>query len=346
MSGTNEATPTIEQIQDNPFLAENLTDEQMEALMSGAGADGPVGDTNGSDTPNAAGTQGNEPGKQVDPSPAGTVTDPAATAADSQQEKVIQAPDGKHTIPYSVLTAERERASRAEQMLQAQAEEIARLRAGGESVATGDGKDASAVLSDADMASLEQDLPDVAKALKAQAATINQLNGAVNTLQREMAVKQHAEVAQVQDEIEAAILATPELKSWRDAAFAAETPDPLMWNRAADLDAMLRNDPAWRDRPVAERFAHVAKSVKLHYGDTTQPQDTNASLHNKAAAALAAASANGTKVPTSMGAIPGGTMPPVDEAAALDSKSGVELMDDFSKLTPDQIEAKLARAGF
>lgn len=349
MSGTQ--VPTIEQLQDNPFLAENLTDEQMEALMSGAGADG-QGDTDGSASPGAAGSQEEikGAGNSAQGDAAGKVETPpaadVATAVAAQPEKVIQAPDGKHTIPYSALQAERERAMRAEQMLASQAEEINRLKAGSTEAPGAQTTAAPAALSEADLEALEVDLPEVAKALRAQAATITQLTGAVTTLQREREIQVDQKAAQAQDEVEAAILANADLKAWRDTASAKDNPDPLMWNRAADLDTVLREDPAWRDRPVAERLAHVAKSVKTLYGVPTQEQDTTASLHAKAAAALAAAGANGTKVPTSMGAIPGGTMPPVDEAAALGSKSGVELMEDFSHLTPDQIEAKLAKAGF
>lgn len=351
MSGTQ--VPTIEQLQDNPYLAENLTDEQMEAMMSGADTDG-QGDTDGGASPGTAGTQAEvkDPGEggQDDAAAEAVKAAAAATAAPAaapaQPNAVIQAPDGKHTIPYSALQAERERAMRAEHLLEAQAEEIARLKAGSTAAPNAQATAAPAALSEADLEALEVDLPEVAKALRAQAATITQLTSAVTTLQREREIQVDQKAAQAQDEVEAAILANADLKAWRDTASAKDNPDPLMWNRAADLDAVLRNDPAWRDRPVAERLAHVATSVKSLYGVPPQQQDTTASLHAKAAAALAAAGANGTQVPTSMGSIPGGTMPPVDEASAMGSKSGVELMEDFALLTPDQIEAKLAKAGF
>lgn len=349
MSGTQ--VPTIEQLQDNPYLAGNLTDEQMEAMMSGATADG-QGDTDGGASPGAAGSQEEikGAGNSAQGDAAGKVETPpaadVATAVAAQPEKVIQAPDGKHTIPYSALQAERERAMRAEQMLASQAEEIARLKAGSTAVPNAQATAAPAALSEDELEALEVDLPEVAKALRAQSATITQLTSAVTTLQREREIQVDQKAAQAQDEVEAAILANADLKAWRDTASAKDNPDPLMWNRAADLDAVLRNDPAWRDRPVAERLAHVATSVKSLYGVPPQQQDTTASLHAKAAAALAAAGANGTQVPTSMGSIPGGTMPPVDEASAMGSKSGVELMEDFALLTPDQIEAKLAKAGF
>jgi hypothetical protein len=66
-------------------------------------------------------------------------------------------------------------------------------------------------------------------------------------------------------------------------------------------------------------------------------------LKAKAEAALAAADQAGASAPRSLGDIPGGSAPAVDEAAAILSKGPQELQAYFDAMTPDQIEAKLNR---
>jgi hypothetical protein len=324
--------PSYEQIAANPALLETMTDAQIDALANAHGE--PAGEA-----------QPAEPGEK-----AGSATPDAAIQSQTEapaQPKGVQTKDGEHVIPYSVLEREREARARAEQMLQAQAAEIERLAAGGKPADEGEGD--AVQLSEDDLTQLDQDLPGVAKAIRAQQETIKALMGTVQTLQQDQQVARSVQQEAVKDEIDVAIEANPDLKAWRESSNAEANPDPIMWNRAADIDAVLREDPAWKDRPVAERFAKVAETVKAIYGAPTQPKpgaspkDTQAALDAKAAAALAAAEKSGASAPRSLGDIPGGTTPAVDEAAALLEKDGAELTAAFMAMTPEQIEAKLAR---
>lgn len=318
----------------NPDALANMTDEQLDALANAPAAqeaDQPSGDSNGSATPGTA----SQPATSA--APEGAKTPPAVEA------KSVQAKDGTHVIPYSVLERERDRALRAEATAKALAEQLQQLQDGKTPTAQADAN--AVALTDDDLDQLDQDLPDVAKAIRAQMSMIQMLTGTVRSLQKEQEVQQNVKQQSVQDEIEAAISGHPDIAAWRDAARNQESPDPLMWNRAADLDAVLRQDPAWIDKPIAQRFAKVAETIKTLYGvpSTASAASPNtATLQAKADAALSGAAKAGG-LPLSSSDIPGGAAPPVDEAAALMDKSGPELTAAFMSMTPEQIEAKLSR---
>jgi hypothetical protein len=174
---------------------------------------------------------------------------------------------------------------------------------------------------------------------------IEQLTGAIGAMRSQQQAMEQVQQMSVEDEIEAAIAGNPDLKAWRDAAQRQDNPDPLMWNRAADANDMLFNDPDWRDKPFAERFAKAVDVVKTLYGapataaqQQPQPQD----LRKAADAALAAQPA---PVPTSLSDIPGGTPPSQSHRETVEAMSAVALGNRFLNMTPDQIEAELARIG-
>ncbi|EJJ3124985.1 hypothetical protein NIT42_004838 [Escherichia coli] len=37
------------------------------------------------------------------------------------------------------------------------------------------------------------------------------------------------------------------------------------------MDGKLQNDPAWKDKPLTERFAEVARRTQLAFGETSEP---------------------------------------------------------------------------
>lgn len=313
--------PSIAQIAADPAALANLTDDQIEAL---AGSSDPIPDNQGENT-------GSEPPVAA--------SQPQAVGTGADAPKGVQAKDGEHIIPYSVLEREREARTRAEAMLQAQAAELERLAAGGKPA--GEGQGDAVQFSEEDLTQLDQDLPGVAKVIRAQQATIDKLMGTVQTLQQEHVVEQTVKQEAAKDSIEAAIEANQDLRAWRE--------DPTMWNRAADLDGVLREDPAWKDRPVAERFAKVAETVKALYGAPATPQpaaspqqNTQQALTAKADAAIAAAD-KAANVPRSLGDIPGGVPPAVDEASAWLEKTPTQMQADMLRLTPEQSEALLDR---
>ncbi len=336
---SNAAAVTLEQVAVNPQALENLTDDQIDAL---AGVNATTA-TESTATPGES-TSSETPAAAVQ---AGTAT---------PEPKGVQAKDGDHVIPYSVLERERERAARAEATATALADEIAQLRAGKTPTAT---TEAPAILSDEDLEQLDQDLPGVAKAIRAQMAMIEDLTGTVKTLKAGQEVTaQTAEQARA-DEEEAAIAASETLSALRSAS----TSDPkanARWNKAVDLYSTLREDPEFFGLSTSELIAKAEASLTAMYGPLTPAAPapaatpaakpaaaaspaTPAQLQAKADAAIAAADKSGTAVPRSLGDIPGGSAPLVDEAAAILSMSGPELTASFMTMTPEQIEAKLSR---
>ena len=323
-----EAAKPLEYYAANPDALANMTDAQLDALAdTPAGPATPVeGDTTGSETP-AAASQTQEAA-------------PAAETPAAEQPKGVQTKDGGHIIPYSVLERERDRAARAEATAQALSEQLQQLQAGNAS-AIGDA--GAATLTDEDLAQLEQDLPGVAKTIRALKATIEDLTGTVQAVRQEQDVTRQVEAQSTQDSIGAAIAANPDLLAWHNAKFSAEKPDPRMWDRAADIDAVLREDPDWKDQPISARFAKVAELVKAT-APASKPTSTETpqQIQARADAALAAASGTGA-VPRSSSDIPGGTAPPTSELAAVLGKSAHESQAHYLSMSPDQIEAELNR---
>ncbi len=266
-------------------------------------------------------------------------------AASGAQEKPkgVQAKDGDHIIPYSVLEREREARSRAEQMTQALTAEVERLKAGGKAEDAA-AQPAASVLTEEDLAQLDQDLPGVSKVIRAQIAMIETLSGTVQSLRSNQEVVEQRQMMSVQDEITAAIEGHPDLKAWNNAASNKENPDPLMWNRAAEMDAVLRNDPAWQDKTIAERFAKVAETVKTLYGvpGVTLPTKQQPDLQQMADAKLKGQPA---AVPTSLSDIPGGTPPSQSHIETYENASAVAIGQRFASMTPEQIESELSRLG-
>ena len=264
----------------------------------------------------------------------------------------VQAKDGNHIIPYSVLERERDRAARAEATARALADQLEKLQSG-KPAATGEETEAVQLTAE-DLTQLDTDLPSVAKVIRAQMKAIEQLTGTVQTLQQENEIAQNSRKSAAQDETESAIQGNPDILAWRDAANRKDNPDPLMWNRAADLDAVLRNDPVWRDRPLAERFAKVADSIKTIYGAPAAPAATEkpaapqpatpqkADLKQVADAALKAAPA---ATPSTLSDIPGGAPPAQGDIETLENASSVALGQKFMRMSQDEMDAYFSRLG-
>lgn len=338
----------------NPDLLANMSDDQIDALAGNANdaaaatAKVEQGDTDASATPGAEGKPTEKPAE----TPPGSTAEPATAAAAAPAKEVL-AQDGKHTIPYSVLERERNRAIQAEATAAALAEEVKQLQAGKKP----DAESAAAALSEEDLAQLDQDLPGVAKVIRAQMTMIEQLTGSVKTIKAGQDVQERSAEQVRIDAEEAAIAANPELVALREAMAAKDPKATARWNTVVDAYSALSNDPDLVGLPTADLINRAAQGVKTLYGGnllpagTAVPQTpaaspaapTAAELQAKADAALAAAEKSGAAAPHSLGDIPGGSAPATDEAAAMLGKSGAQLTAEFMTMTPEQIEAKLNR---
>ena len=123
--------------------------------------------------------------------------------------------------------------------------------------------------------------------------------------------------------------------------------DPAAFNDLADIDTMLRDRAAWKDKPLAERFDAAVRMYEAangdraarpgHQGRAAQPADQAARVAQAVAKAQAEASG-----PSTLSDIPGG-QPAHSQGEAMLALSGSALTDHFMTLSPDELEAQLAR---
>ena len=309
---------TIEHYLSNPDDLSGLTDEQLEALA---------------ETPEE---------KSEEPTEEATEEAEVKAAEDTEEEtedapEGVLSKDGKHVIPYWRLAdAEaraREAADKAEQLEQQLAE---RLK-GQDS----DNQDELPEINADEIESQLEDFPELKQAFHATNARIEQLTAALtalNSRSQQLEAEQQARAQNdqqvVQQDIDAAIAATPKLAYLQRTGEDGQMADPAAWDRSVKIDEMLRGQPEWEGRPFADRFAKVVDVYEALYGPIQTSQEQPAPKKDA-----------DTKpaVPTSMSAIPGGTAPSVDEVADVLEKSGSELVSRYMNMTSEQIEAELNR---
>jgi hypothetical protein len=261
----------------------------------------------------------------------------AALEAEKKPEGVL-AKDGKNIIPFAVLANARERAEASERLVQELAVKIEGLQAAAKA-----GKPVeqqTEMLSDDELNALAEDSPTLAKVLRAQQSTIQQLTGTVESLaQRSQAQEQVAE-AEVKTEVQSAVDANPTLLAWQNDK------DQTTWERASSFDKLLRETPEYRDVPFAKRFDKVVALTKaaLDLKDDVQVDQNDQALTQAEIRAAAEAKLKSTKaLPTSLSQIPGGASPAVDEKERVDQASPVELGQKFMGMkSVEEINAYLS----
>lgn len=299
----------------NPDELGDMSDEALEALVDSQSAAEdetpaePKGDTESAATPgDTAGEQNKGEPNEQEPT-------------DKQPDGIL-ARDGKHVIPYARL----EEAERRARELAAQVAELTKQQSGEQAPAKQDAQsETEGFLSDEELDELENELPALAKVIRAQQAQVRQLSGEVSNLKK-------GYESQQQDD---------ETKSWNEALaqnpkaqYLDATLAPEVGQRFINAAATVYADK-WDTMPHAERAAAIVRQYEAVHGEIQVKQ--------AAQATKPAQPAKKPDVPVSMGGIPGGAAPAVDEAAAMASKTGAELTADFMNMTPEQIDAALNR---
>lgn len=272
------------------------------------------------------------------------------TQDDESDAEGVLARDGKNVIPYSVLKGERERAARAEQLAKDAEAQIADLKAqlaagnqgatpGDSARTTGAAPEAEA-LSEEELEAIREDFPTMYKALKAQQATIAALQTKLQPVEQEREQRVRTEAEERAIAVRDAIDATPKLAH-------IQATDPKLFAAAQRFDTVLREDPDWAGKPLAERFAHVVTLIETTHGAIEIPgakpptaQKTPEDLKKEAQAA--AAKAAKPAVPSSLSDFPAGSPPAQDETQALEAMSQAQLADKFARMSPDQVDAFLS----
>jgi hypothetical protein len=265
----------------------------------------------------------------------------AKPAAEAKPEGIL-AKDGKNVIPYSQLESARERAKAAEELARDQAAELERLKAektaGQVTAATNVSQ-----LTEEELKALEGDSPTLAKVLRAQQQTIQQLSGAVQTLTERQQNQFEQEVVEVKDEIQKAIDAVPTLAEWQTAE------DQSMWKKAASFDRVLRELPEYKDVAFEDRFKKVVELTQSALGLESETPPVNeetpvrqAPTQEEIKAAAAAKLKAKPSLPRSLSDIPGGSPPVADERERVEGMSSTELGGKFLSMTREQLDAYLS----
>lgn len=284
----------------------------------------------------------------------GTDTDAASEAAgadttvdDGEQGKTednpdIETKDGKHTIPYAVLEAERNEAARLKEQLdeerklrEQEQEQRAALERESKLLNVRNKQLEEMGIKPADLpeeldmsgdalAELQENYPELAPYIQSLNAKIEQLS----TSAAPAAPVPTAPAPQPHNDVAAALNANTDLTAWREAGGDK-------WKVALDIDDSLLADPAWRSKTHAERLDEVARRTKAAFGES------DSQTKAKAEQAQAHAQASLPASPSELGVTNEHEGTLAQRAAKMNPE---ELNGLFESLDPDDIEAILAEA--
>lgn len=261
--------------------------------------------------------------------------EPAPNAAESA-EKVIASKDGKHIIPYDVLDHERREKQQERREKQALQEQLQQAVAEREKLQLLLEKHGIPADADPDSISIEeieqlaQDYPEIGKAL----------TGIVNKLNKfEQAEAAKQAVVDTPDPLQAALQAVPELVKWNN-----EDPDRMAF--AISVDERLQHDPAWKDKPLQERFAEAARRTRIAFNDEqpAEPAEKPATDEKKLTeTAKEPEVVKRDRIPESPSDIGQSVQHSATGIEKYQSMKQEQLMAEMSSMNPAQIEALLAQ---
>lgn len=190
-------------------------------------------------------------------------------------------------------------------------------------------------ISDEQIAKIREEYPEVANALTVMARKYDYLQAQI---QREQPQQQVEE--QDNSVAAAALNATPDLAEWQRS-------DPDKFAVAVHLDEKLQNDPAWKGKPLTERFAEVARRTRAAYGETSpEPvveQDKNQKVLAAAADKVAKAD-SAAALPDSPSDVGNTAAVPQDKFERLLGATYAEAAELMSTMSDDDINAALQKA--
>jgi hypothetical protein len=285
--------------------------------------------------------------KQVEPEAATGQEDEAkGDAGDKEEPAPISSKDGKHTIPYAVLTSERDKRRAAETAMQELQQRVADLEAGlasGSPGTTPQSTEVEALLSPESLAQITEDFPalnpllDYVKSLETQHKALTSRFKEVEAAEIE---RQEAESLRQRSEVRAEVDANPHLRYW-------ENQDPERWAAAMEADKQLRGLPINADLSLKDRFSKVVGVVEAIYGKSELPPEyqSQEKQQDLAAKVKDAVDGAGSIKPKTLSDMPGGVQPKTDPLENMLEQSPAALGAQLANMTPAQISALLAKAG-
>lgn len=296
---------------------DDLTDDEIDAQLVGVVDEEVVTDTPTPD-PEA-------PSAVVD----GAASEPDATP-EPEPEKVagVASKDGTRVLPYAALQSERRsarqnasRATRAEQERDELKQQLEDLKAGKTTVSND--------LTEADVVEMEENFPEQGKKFRAAYERTKDLEA-----KQPKAVERDDDFSD--DPIQDAIDQVPLLVGWQHE-------DPEKFERAQAIDTALQNSPKWRGKPVVERFAHVARQVAQEYDMDVQDDQPSLSKPPSNDPQKVIDTAKRAK-PSTLSDFKGGASPDPDRSS-MSSMSPTSMVNRFSSMTDDEMDAHLAKFG-
>lgn len=274
-----------------------------------------------------------------------TETDATADSEPQAADPVVLAKDGKNTIPFQVLEAERMEKNQAYQQLTELRAQIADAqyknqllhsqisRAG---MTPQESPDAMQLTAEK-LQLLRQEMPDVADAIEALSGQTLHLQHLYQQQLEQVRHLQQQTVQPRQNEAHAALEANQTLNTWRDS-------DPARFQFACQIDSMMENDPAWSDKPLKQRFAEVTRRTCAAFGDALPdaPDGYNTQKLLSQAQQKVQQTLNSNSLPDSPSQTgsPGGAPKTLNDRIA--SASVSELYDLMSSMSSEQTEDLLA----
>jgi hypothetical protein len=305
-----------------------LTDEQIEAAQ--AAEDEAIGNLEVKDEDEKEASESEAPAAVADE--AVQTAEPEAQP-DTAKVAGVASKDGTRVLPYAALQAER-RAARHERSARERAEaesaalrqQIADLKAG----KTPTEAETTDELSDDELAEVARDFPQVAKVAKQVRVLQERLTKLAPEDSRTEAPAEPAD-----DPVQEAIDSVPQLLEWQAS-------DPEKFARARVLDDVAKTSPKWRDKPLAERFAHVARQVADEFDIPSADTPRNTSKPNtvdpKKAISQVARSA-----PNTLSDLKGGAVDQTEQR--IERMPPAKAQARMSQMTDAEIEAHLAKFG-
>ncbi|MFY3626039.1 hypothetical protein ACOTFH_05380 [Achromobacter xylosoxidans] len=327
----------------------SLTDDALAALVGGQDATPGAADQSTADdaaaTAAGANPQGDTSGAAPSTDEGGQQQGATAAAAQQEGEAVVLARDGKNVIPYQVLQQERERAIRAEQMVRDLTTKLEQDQAAAQQGKATKSLDLDQIVDEQLLEQLREEAPDVARRMDNLidlAKSLSEQVDAGRPAAEEAEAARREQQVQALVTVEDTIVSIPKLAHLRTTA-------PAEFNEVAAIDAMLRAKPAWQDKPLAERFGAALRMYEAEHGAIELPDPATAAAGKqpadpaaRVAEAVAKAKAEASG-PSTLSDIPGGQPAATSEADAIAALSGSALTDRFMNMSPDEIEAQLAR---
>jgi len=254
---------------------------------------------------------------------------------DSDDDKPVEAADGKHTIPNGVLKSARKEVQRLKQELASRDEELEKLRQqnpgdtsstaeGGQGHA-GDGQQAGTATDPNayDWDKIAEEYGDeYARMMRERVEREAELERRLQQQEERERQREQAEQAQEAETVQGAIDNLPTLASW-------QSQDAAMFEAAKAMDNQLREDPNWQHASYQQRFQEVVRRLR-----PDAPEVSGQPSHSTERGRGGGEPASDTAPPpTSHSDMPAGGTPP-------DARSQSEQIEDMD---PADLEAKLDR---